>query len=179
MSTDYRANPDFLPGVRKQVAQRLDRAAITLQSDLKQTLSRSASPSTPGQPPGVETGALRRSVQVDRSRVQSDLIARVGTNLPYGRTLEYGARIRPQRAKALSVPLTTEAKRYDSPRKFPRDLVLIERKGKAPLLAEVQDNKVTPQYVLLPSVNLAARPWLRPTLQQFRAKLPALLEVAA
>ena len=175
----YRPNPDFKPSLRKRLAAGVDRAAITLQADLKQTLSRSASPSAPGQPPGAETGALRRSVQVDRSRVQSDLVARVGTDLPYGRSMEYGARIRPRRSKTLSVPLTSEAKRYDSPRKFPRELVLIERPGKAPLLAEVQDNVVTPQYVLLPSVNIAARPWLRPTLQRFRAKLPDLLEVAA
>lgn len=88
----YRPNPEFKPSLRKQIAQRVDRAAITLQADLKQTLSISPSPSAPGQPPGVETGNLRRSVQTDRSQVESDLVARVGTNLPYGRWLEYGTR---------------------------------------------------------------------------------------
>lgn len=111
----YRPNPDFQPSLRKQVARRVDRAAFTLQEDLKVTLSTSPSPSAPGQPPGKVTGNLGRSVQTDRSRVESDLIARVGTNLTYGFWQEYGTRL------------------------------------------------------------MAARPWLRPTLQRFRSKLVALL----
>ena len=177
MSFNYHENPKFRDELRKKISEGINRAAIVLQNALKDTLSKSASPSAPGQPPAVVTGSLWRSVQIDLSRVMSHLVARVGTDLPYGRSLEFGARIRPKRAKALSVPLTKEAKGYDSPRKFPRDLVMITRKGKAPLLAEVADKKVTPHYILLMSVNIAARPWLRPTLDTFAPTLPKLLEV--
>lgn len=90
MSVEYRENPEFRKNIRKQIAEGVDRAASALQSDIKRTLSISPSPSSPGQPPGVDTGTLRRSVQIDRSRVDSDLLARVGTNVEYGRYLEYG-----------------------------------------------------------------------------------------
>jgi len=92
---DYRPNPDFVPSIRQQVAEGVLRASITLQNELKVTLSKSPSPSVPGQPPGVDTGTLRRSVQIDVGgiiRGENRLSAKVGTQLDYGRFLEYGTR---------------------------------------------------------------------------------------
>jgi len=63
------------------------KAAMILQSQIKQELSKSQSPAGINQPPGVKTGALRRSisaVKVNNFKYQ------VGTNLPYA-ALEYGA----------------------------------------------------------------------------------------
>lgn len=111
MSNNYKNNPDFRNAIRNQIVRGIDRASIALQSDLKQVLSTSPSPSAPGQPPGVDTGTLRRSVQVDRSQVDSELKARVGTNVEYARPLEYG------------------------------------------------------------TINMAARPWMRPTVTTFKDKL--------
>jgi phage gpG-like protein len=49
-----------------------------------------AFPSSPGEPPRKQTGHLRRSIthEVDRS----NLVARIGTNVVYGRYLELGCR---------------------------------------------------------------------------------------
>lgn len=176
MTVTYQENPEFRDAIRKGVADAVSRAAIGLQSDLKKTLSKSASPSRPGSPPGAETGNLRRSVQSDLGTVRKDLRARVGTNIHYGRTLEYGARIRPKKAKTLAVPITKEAQRHASPRRFPRELQLIPRKGRAPLLAEVDNDKVKPHYVLMPSVNIAPRPWLRPTAKKFAKRFVSFFD---
>lgn len=49
--------------------------------------------SAPGDPPAVDTGHLRRSMQVDASRLnQQQPTARIGTNVEYARGLEYGTR---------------------------------------------------------------------------------------
>lgn len=95
MSVNYRENPEFRKNMRKLVAEGVDRASGALQTDLKRVLNRAGSPppSAPGQPPHKATGDLGRSVQIDRSHVESDLKARVGTNKVYGRWLEYGTRI--------------------------------------------------------------------------------------
>lgn len=49
--------------------------------------------SAPGQPPAVDTGHLRRSIQVDVSRLrEANPRARAGTNVKYAAGLEYGMR---------------------------------------------------------------------------------------
>lgn len=85
--------------VRAAVAE----SAIILQRDMKVTLSQPGRgikhpgnrypSSAPGDPPAVQTGHLRRSVQVDLSRLnEANPRARVGTNIPYGAELEFGTR---------------------------------------------------------------------------------------
>jgi len=60
--------------------------------------------STPGEPPRVQTGTLRRSITYELHPVLP--IARVGTNVEYGKWLEIGVRggkvIVPKNAKMLS-----------------------------------------------------------------------------
>jgi phage gpG-like protein len=172
MASEFVPNPAFMANLENKVRKGLARMSIGFQGELKKTLT-GASPSKPGDPPGTETGSLRRSVQVDMTDLPN-MQTRVGTNLPYGRYLEYGARIRPKKAKALAVPLTKAAKRHSSPRDFPKELQLIPRKGRAPLLVETFGKRKTRMilhYVLLPEVNLAARPWMRPTAVRFDAKI--------
>jgi hypothetical protein len=77
----------------------LGRAAVIMQREAKVQLSRPGRgqlhpglrrrSSAPGEPPAAQTGTLRRSVQIDRSRI-GQLWIRVGTNLPYGAMLEKG-----------------------------------------------------------------------------------------
>lgn len=47
-------------------------------------------PSSPGEPPAVDTGTLRRSVQMEVQDAPTLIIVRVGTNLKYGLFLEIG-----------------------------------------------------------------------------------------
>jgi len=55
-----------------------------------EALSRATGVSAPGDFPSLRTGHLRRNVQME---LDADaLVARVGTNVPYGRYLEFGTR---------------------------------------------------------------------------------------
>ena len=77
--------------IKLTAAQRLEAAAILLKNEAKQLISEpSPPPSAPGEPPGKDTGRLRASVshEVDRGK----MVARVGTNVVYGKFLELGTR---------------------------------------------------------------------------------------
>lgn len=80
----------------------------------------------------------------------------------YARMLERGGTIRPKQARALAVPVTDEARRYTSPRDMP-DLILIQRKGKPPVLARKSPGgkgALEVLWVLLPYVTIPAFHWL-------------------
>lgn len=67
-------------------------AAIHLQAAVKLALSKSAAgQAPPGSPPGVKTGTLRRSIQVDLSKNKGARPrVRVGSNVEYARIQELG-----------------------------------------------------------------------------------------
>jgi len=74
---------------------------------------------------------------------------------------EYGGTIVPRNAKALTIPIAAEA-RGRRARSF-ADTFLLTRDGKAPLIMQTQsDGSVKPLYVLLKSVTLPARPFIKP-----------------
>lgn len=55
--------------------------------------------SAPGEPPAVDTGTLRRAVQIDDSELRGKQVIRnrIGTALPYAKWLEFGtARMAPR-----------------------------------------------------------------------------------
>ncbi len=56
----------------------------------------------------VETGTLRRSIQVKIDK--SELKGQVGTNLIYAAPLEFGAKIKPRKAKVLMIPADRKTK---------------------------------------------------------------------
>ncbi len=101
--------PACLKAIEGELGRRLDASAITVANRAKKLLSvdgtgvaagpqrnargqfqkskrlvYGAFPSKPGEPPHVQTGRLRSSVAWERS----GMVARVGTNVPYGRYLE-------------------------------------------------------------------------------------------
>lgn len=80
-------NPKFFSELRKKSIAGLSRAAIMLQSEIKKTLSGS-SPSSPGKPPGVKSGSLRRSIQSVR---KDDFTRQVGSGLKYAAAQEFGS----------------------------------------------------------------------------------------
>jgi len=91
-----------LTRVRQHEAQVLDRAARTLRDHIRQKLLAAAGPSRPGDYPGYRTGHLARNVQSETDPAR--LVARVGTNVLYGRYLEFGTRrmaARPWLSRAL------------------------------------------------------------------------------
>jgi HK97 gp10 family phage protein len=79
--------------IRNNAAERLESAAIFLKSRVKEELSipsGKGNRSNAGEPPHKETGRLRASIshEVDKSEIK----ARVGTNVTYGKFLELGTR---------------------------------------------------------------------------------------
>lgn len=94
--------------IERGLIRGLDAAAILYQAGVKQALSKHGGPgpSPAGSPPAVQTGTLRRSVQVDRSKNKGKHPkVRIGTNLVYARIHEFGGTITPKRAKALAFQL--------------------------------------------------------------------------
>lgn len=75
----------------KVVKNRDDRGKFLKQTTRKLKQGES-NPSKPGDPPGVLTGMLRASIDVEFFRDGTEtLVARVGSNLEYARALELGA----------------------------------------------------------------------------------------
>jgi len=124
--------------------------------------------------------------EIDASLFKS----RVGNNLAYSRVHEGGTvgkggmlpDIRPKSAKALAVPIHPDAKKARGPRDFP-DLVFIPGRGKPPILARIRSGgakrarqaSMDVMYVLLKSVAIPPRPYLRPALTKNRAAITKLL----
>ncbi len=70
------------------VHQKIEKAAIMIESDIKRSFVTSPSPA--GGPPGVDTGRLRTSITHEVERSGKEIIGRVGTNVDYAIPLEYG-----------------------------------------------------------------------------------------
>ena len=86
---------ELLARIEANVVKALDRSALIVQREIKLQLSKSKSPSAPGTPPGVVSGLLRKSVQIDRSQINAFKI-RVGPGVIYARIHELGGTIRPK-----------------------------------------------------------------------------------
>jgi len=190
---DYRRNPKADKIIEAALGKAVDAAAIVLQQEIKKTLGKSGAsnigsggtPSKPGGPPSVGTGNLRRSIQINRSKVKGPKpMAAVGSNLVYAPIIERGKTITPKNAKALAVPIGVEGKqaakragwrsdKNSAGRIRSLDLAYIARPGKDPLLARVdvkgrgksQRAQITPLFVLKRSVTIRARPFMRPTMR--------------
>jgi phage gpG-like protein len=84
----------------------------------------------------------------------------------YAAIHEFGGTIRPLRAKNLAIPTTKEARKAGSPRSM-TDLKWIPGNGRVSYL--VNDDGV--QYVLVKSVQIPARPYLRPAYKDNKDKI--------
>lgn len=158
---------------REAVAAGLPRAAAVVQAHHKLKLS-GASPGKAGGPPGVVTGNLRNSITSNIDA--ANLSAQIGTNVKYGRWLEYGFVATPKAAKAMPVPLNREARRMLARLSIDGEgtraslktanLTYVPRKGKPPLLVKItgrgRSQRFTPMFVLLKVVRVAPRPWVVP-----------------
>jgi phage gpG-like protein len=131
----------------------------------------------------VLTGNLVNSISYSTSEHQSSPAAagvkpiskpekyttRVGTTVIYAAIHEFGGTIVPDKAKALAVPVSPEAKKLSMLGKGPRDipgLVMIAHEGRTPILALVNPDKtLNVMYALLNKVTIGAKPYLRPALQ--------------
>lgn len=107
-----------------------------------------------GNKPLQDKGLLAASIS---ARSQGRTIV-VGTSRPGANLHQNGGVVRPVRAKFLAIPLTREASRAGSPRRFPAPLhaVVASATGKGVLA----DARGRAQYALVKSVRVPARPFL-------------------
>ncbi len=173
--------------MRKELAGRVSKSAVFLQKQIVKNIStpsRTGGPSLAGGFPRTNTGALRKSIFIRKS--ENGLSAFVGTVSKVAFFMEFGAIIRPKKAKALAIPISRKAKKHSdaggSARDFPIKLVFIRRKGKPPLLVEITGKgggklrkKWTIHYVLPAMARLAPRPFLLPTLNQMKDEILEIL----
>jgi len=105
---------DFTRKLDRAQRAALSRVARHFQSQVKLILSKHGrgkyGPSSPpGKPPGVRTGTLRRSIQIDRSKNKGPKPSiRVGTNLIYAPVQEFGARISASSAARLAFQVSKD-----------------------------------------------------------------------
>lgn len=180
---NFKANPQLISIIKQAAQKGLMAVAVGLQREIKRTLNRSSSqrgatPSAPGQPPAKDTGTLGRSIQIDATNPEK---LRVGTNLVYAKIQEFGGTIRPKKVKMIPVPVNQRAR--DLMRKYPgglRDipnLSRIESAGGIYIIEKLQKKRgkqvrevIGAVWHLRNSVRLAARPYMRPSLQAYAPK---------
>lgn len=114
-----------------------------------------------GTQPLRDQGLLEASVT---ARVEGDTIV-LRASHPGARTHQYGAVIRPVRAKSLAIPVSREAARVASPRTFGRSLAFVPgRKGGNAVgrLVEDRGGRRQPKthYILVRSVKVPRRMYL-------------------
>ena len=104
---------------------------------------------------------------------------KVGTSVVYAGIVEFGGTIKPKNAKALTIPLNDEAKRVASARDIP-DLVLIKPKHSVhPLLVRMNgDGTFVPMFLLVTSVTISAKPYLRPIFDSHKNEILAIMQSA-
>jgi phage gpG-like protein len=109
-----------------------------------------------GDKPLRDKGLLMASLSASVTEGQLRLMA----SHPGANVHQFGATIRPKRAKKLAIPLSREAKRAGRPKNFPRKLRWRPTNGSSSLLYEVTGKrvkKVTMHFVLVDQVTIPAR----------------------
>jgi phage gpG-like protein len=121
---------------------------------------------------GKVGGALRQSIY---SKVIDDAV-RIGSNMEYAATIEFGAHITPYRAKALTIPIAPEAVGQRAT-DF-KDLFIYENDGKVFLAKNINDKTLKIYFMLLKSVDISKQPYLRPALAIKKKDIIKVLQAA-
>lgn len=128
-----------------------------------------ARPSGPGKPLR-DTGLLVGSITHTHG---PDWVA-VGTNHPGAGLHQFGGTVTPRGGKYLAIPLTRQAKRAGSPRRFPGKLSpRIGKRG-----GVMVDGRGVAQFALVKSVAVPARPFLGLSDGGWRAVADVIAELA-
>jgi hypothetical protein len=184
---DWRGR-EILKQVNDELEMRLKEVAEMMRTeivqDLSQGKSRESGSSRPGQPPHTMTGFLRRSISWQIHRRRDSKSVSIGSTAHYARILELGGVITPRVRRALAVPISPAAKRHArqgrSAIDFPQTLRMQKRThGRAPMLVEDRGkgrrSRTMLHYVLMTSVRIAARPFLRPAIIRNKRKIQRML----
>lgn len=175
----------IIPAVRDAVEAGAEDLAQTIRDSLNRqasNISAGGIPSAPGEPPAKNTGALARSIVAVKATDSTDLKPhwRTGTNMIYAAIQEYGGRIVARKSKSLAVPIGVDGRR--AARSVQGDirqlkLIFIKTKTKA-LLGKMTGKVFKPLFILLKSVHLPARPYMRPAYAQKKNAIKIRIELA-
>jgi len=114
---------------------------------------------TGGDKPLLDTGQLRASI-TDEVTASG---AKVGTVPPAAALHNFGGVVRPTNAQSLAIPVTKEAQRAGSPRRFPRPLFVLKKRedprggALAERVTRRGKSEVVVHYLLRKSVKVPAR----------------------
>lgn len=105
--------------------------------------------------------------------ISSDNLVRISANTIYAAIQELGGDIKPDKAKALTVPIHPDAKGKKAS-DF-NDLTLIKRKNGPPLLVRItgkgKKQRMDIMFVLLTKVTIPSRPYLRPAVYENKSTI--------
>jgi hypothetical protein len=109
--------------------------------------------------PLLDKGLLAASMRASTNQTGETLNLDLTASHPGATLQQFGGIVKPVRGEWLSIPVTVEAKRTGSPRRFPRGLFFVLAKSpETGLLCEVgADGNIKVQYVLKHSVSVSAR----------------------
>lgn len=182
----------FMRKVTQSVSKAVAGSAIELQEEIQHQLSLKSSsitsggtPSLPGLPPALNTGALRRSIVAKNiTTEQLKPTWRVGTNLIYARIQEFGGYIHAKKSKFLTIPLGVDGRRAARNAKGnirSLNLTFLVVNGKPFLGKFLKRAKAAifkPLFILKKKVYLPPRPYMRPARIQHEPKLRADITAA-
>lgn len=174
--------------IQSKVKDAVATGAVDLADAIKGRLNLNASnigsggiPSAPGEPPANSSGTLMRSiVAIDATENANKPHYRVGTNVVYAKIQEYGGRVRARKGKFLAVPLGLDGRRaLRSVQGDIRKLELIVKRLNGRLYLVKWTGKVMKAlFILLKSVYLPPRPYMRPTYETKKKSIQIRIELA-
>ena len=163
-----------LQALERQLGRSIPNGMQTLKADLRKflhwTAAEMARRNSGPYPGGTSENSLsRRSGRAVASILASPQVRGTGLNdiegsvggAPYLRTHEYGAVIRPKRAKYLTIPLPAALKPNGTPKKararqWDRTFIMRSKKGNL-LIVRRDGRRIVPLYVLKRMVRIPAR----------------------
>ena len=80
----------LLKKINTEEKRKVKKACIFLERYIKKSFGKS--PSSPGEPPGVDTGRLRASITYEIEQILFSITGKIGTNVKYARYLELGTK---------------------------------------------------------------------------------------
>jgi len=188
--------------LQRAAYQGVKKAATMLQTEITESLERHASnimnggvASSPGSPPGRNTGTLSNSIQL-KDVTQDPRVPHyvVGTSVPYARIQEFGGRIYPKRSQNLIIPIGKRGRdalkscggdirslklRFIMTRRHTKILGMdLEAGHKLPWRGggkKVKNDTFIPLFVLKRFVILPPRPYFRPAYAKMKAAMEAAI----
>jgi HK97 gp10 family phage protein len=130
----------------------------------------------------VDTGTLRRSIHTKID--ERNLVGKVGSNLIYTSPLEFGAKIRPVRAKALFIPLDRKTRsqvaRYGGVKQFISAVggrvVYKKSSGKCKRIALVKvGSEIVGRFCVAKKAEIEPREFFKKAYEEVQREFPELI----